>query len=186
MKKTILWLAGLSLAVLLPASIAGQTQNRVIEWSETRTSTAIVLDVLEIVDVKVAGNQVTIGRSFAAEDEWLRGLTFRVKNISAAPIIDIRMGITFPETQSGTRVLGLTLFNPELHRRASSNDPARLMPEEEIDLVLTDAQYMQLRRLVAGRSANQSLTKLRITPTVVVKFEGGAEVFGYFHRRQEE
>ena len=185
MQKTILWLTCLSLAVLSPTPVAGQTRSRLIEWFEVCPSSAVRTEVLEIVEVKAAGERVTLGRHFDAGEEWLRGLAFRVKNISAAPITDIRMGVTFPETKDGILVLALTLYNPELHRSAASDGSVRVLPGEEIDLVLTDAQYVELRRQSDGRVPHQSLNRLGVTPTVAVKFDGGAEVFGHFRGSQK-
>lgn len=185
MKKITLWLTCLSLAVLSPAPVAGQIRSRLIEWHEVCPPSAVPSDVLEVVEVTAGGERVAIGQPFDAGEGWLKGLTFRVKNISAAPVIDIRMGVTFPETKDEAQVLGLTLYNPELHRSASADGPARVPPGEEIDLILTDAQYVELRRLSDKRVANKSLTKLDVTPTVAVKFEGGVEVFGYFRGRQQ-
>ncbi len=51
---------------------------------------------VEVVAVQVKGEPVMPGRSFAADDDWLLGLTFRLKNVSDRPISYVEISLRFP------------------------------------------------------------------------------------------
>ena len=50
---------------------------------------------LEIVDIKVAGQSITSGHPFTANDDWLDTFTFRVRNPSGKTISLLGFGIAF-------------------------------------------------------------------------------------------
>ena len=50
---------------------------------------------VEVVAVKVKGEPVLPGRPFAADDDWLFGLTFRLKNVSDRPISYVEVSLQF-------------------------------------------------------------------------------------------
>ena len=51
---------------------------------------------VEVVSVRVNGEAVEPGQRFAAGDDWLRGLTFRVKNVSDKPLMFVGLNLRFP------------------------------------------------------------------------------------------
>lgn len=182
MKKIIVHqILGIVFCALLSIVSFGQKDNKVVEWSAHYTSSASRFEALEIVNVKVLGKSITVGNSFAAGDEWLKNLIFRVRNISGKPLIDMKMQVAFPEIGTNSSVLALTLFNPKLHNNLLSGAHEIVMPGEEIDLILTDAQYKELQKIIKKKE-NLSLTKLEITPTIVVKFQDGSNFFCWFRR----
>jgi hypothetical protein len=61
----------------LPSLVLAQQQDRVVDWQPVVIKSET--NVLEIVDIKIAGKSITIGRSFTADDNWLNALTFRVR-----------------------------------------------------------------------------------------------------------
>lgn len=185
--KSLRWLSGSVLLLLLPALVSAQTQKRMIVWLDYRAPAASTLEAIELIGITAEKEPETIGKPFDASDEWLKGLTFRVKNISGSPIRDLWIAVLFPEVvysdgiRSGT--LSLSLFNPDLHKNVSSPAARPLMPMEEIDLVLTEGQYkMIMRSSGAARIKIPSLTVVQLRLNVMVKFENAAEVFCSFPR----
>src|SRR4051812_5097274 len=79
----------------LPLLVYGQQSERVVDWLPIR----IKLNdrALEITDIRVEGKSITAGQPFAANDDWLETLTFRVRNISGKTVTIFGFGVAFPE-----------------------------------------------------------------------------------------
>ena len=126
-----------------------QGQERMVEWSAhplvkldqsaSTTRLANVKEAVEIVEVKVGNASITVGRSFLAGDDWLRGLCFRMKNVSGRPIIGARLSFSLPETLVDNNGLGFSL---EYGRGESTGIPSDeqeiVMPDEEFENLLRD------------------------------------------------
>ncbi|HVG33727.1 MAG TPA: hypothetical protein VM911_11620 [Pyrinomonadaceae bacterium] len=107
---------------------------------------------VEIVGVKTEGHAVNFGGAFAAREDWLKGLTLNLKNISDKPIvyiaIDVRVdGTVMPRRRSAvTMAYGQRPPGPA----GTPGSPAQrsIAPGESVEIVLTDALYDDLRTLV--------------------------------------
>ena len=95
-----------------------QTKNRTLQWAEIPisnrntvgspgTQVLAQIEVLEIKDISVAGKSITIGEPFAADDNWLTNLTFRVKNISDQSFTSIQIDMILPEIMPGGPLVSL-------------------------------------------------------------------------------
>lgn len=110
-----------------------------------------------VMDLSVKGEQHQINRHVrAADEDWLNGLTFKVKNVSKKNIVFIYASLVFPETKA---ILGRTFVfdllygaDPRLDVAPSTEKP--LKPEEAAEFVLSDASYGMVKRSI----------ELRITP----------------------
>jgi hypothetical protein len=54
---------------------------------------------IEIVKVKIKGKDIELGRKFLEGDDWLKGLTVAVKNVSGKPISRIELSLSFPRAE---------------------------------------------------------------------------------------
>lgn len=108
-----------------------------------------------VMDITVNGEQHQINRHItAAGEDWLNGLTFRVKNISKKNIVFIYASLIFPETkqilQGKTFAFDLRYgADPRLEAAPSTEKP--LKPEEAAEFVLRDAYYKNLKRAFEAR-----------------------------------
>jgi hypothetical protein len=158
-----------------------QAQERLVEWSahplvklDQSASTirlANVKEAVEIVEIKVGEASITPGRSFLAGEDWLRGLCFRMKNVSGRPIIGARLSFSLPETFVDHNGMGFSL---EYGRGESigipSDEQKVVMPNEEFELKFNDQQYLRHRQFVTSRSKLKSFNKITIG-TLFVKFD---------------
>src|SRR4051794_40838479 len=78
----------------IPFLVYSQQPDRVVDWQPVRLGSQA--RVLEIVDIKVDGKAIVIGQPFAAGEDWLDTLTFRVRNISGKSITILGFGVAFP------------------------------------------------------------------------------------------
>ena len=159
--------------MLLPAYVpAQQAQNRLIEqraipWGEP----------LKIVAVKVKGTPVEINKSFTADDDWLKGLTFTLKNVSNKPIAYAELDLMFPAPA------GLTVHGAVHHLRygrnrafpgaAGQNDSTRAIPPgETIDLSLSDTDVGGMVRPLLDHSGISAEVEKVIENIGSIFFEG--------------
>ena len=158
-----------------------QAQERMVEWpahplvkldqSASTTRLANVKEAVEIVEVKVGDAAITIGRSFLAGDDWLRGLCFRMRNVSGRPIIGARLSFSLPETMVDNNGLGFSFeYGRGLSTGIPSSEQKVVMPDEEFELKFNDRQFQRHRQFVTDRSKLNSFGKI-IIGTIIVKFE---------------
>jgi hypothetical protein len=101
-------LTALALMLVAAPTIFPQTQKKLVEWSKfpfgsgkesvgpnLRLSRQI--DAFEIEEVKVGGKTVIMGEPFSTDVNWIRDLTFRVKNNSNEQIMGIQITLVLPE-----------------------------------------------------------------------------------------
>jgi hypothetical protein len=85
-----------------------QAHNKLVEWTSrpigsnnervaAGTQLFQRLDSIEIEDVSAEGKSIAIGQGFAAEDDWLRSLAVRVKNVSGQQVSAIQVTLILPE-----------------------------------------------------------------------------------------
>ena len=63
---------------------------------------------VEVVSVRVKGEDVAPGRPFAADDDWLRGLTITVKNVSDKPLIFVGLSLRLPNAADKSKSAQMT------------------------------------------------------------------------------
>lgn len=185
LKRYALYFATCVISVLMgPMTVVGQAKVRIVEWpiyplgrinsSAEGNKRSPVTEALEIVDIKVESHSITIGQPFAAAEDWLKTLTFRVKNISGQPIIGVRMGFSLPETRIEKKGLGFSLeYGKGLSTGIPSDEQKVIGANEEFVLRFNDAQYQRHRAFVSERSVLPSFSRVWIGVTSV-KFEDGS------------
>jgi hypothetical protein len=170
--------------IVLVGTASAQPKDRIIEWPtypQGRISSAAeeiklspVIEALEIVDITVVGRSITVGQPFAADDDWLRSLTFRMKNISGQPITGARIFFSLPETKPETNSLGFSLeYGKGLSTGIPSDEQRVIMPNEEFELKFNEAQYERHRKFVSEWSKLPSFSKVWIG-VAGVKFKDGS------------
>jgi|GEM_PF-3230044 len=164
----------------LPFLVYGQQSDRFVDWHPVRLGSEA--RVLEIVDIKVDGKPIEIGQPFAAGEDWLDTLTFRVKNVSGKTITVLGFGVGFPELGvSGP----IPMFSVTYGDYKNTNPAARktFVADEEVDLKLPKDQLEGMRSVSTNTIGTHHLTRLTILPGVV-SFEDGSRVGGFSLRKQ--
>jgi len=180
-------------AVVLLSALAGASgpayaqQVRDRELRPAFDLTKIQMPV-EILAVKLNGKEVQPGEKVQGDDDWLRGLSFTLKNISDKPIAYVEVALRFPRPQgyvAYTLSHGVDLSRME--RRRESSPPA-IRPGETVDLVLTQGKYPGFLRILALGGAARSFDT---APYYVerVSFEGEPDIIwagGMLKRRDPD
>jgi hypothetical protein len=153
-----------------PAPASAQERGRIVE------ATAAVIrpeaQPLELVEIRAGGGAVDLGRPFQAGDDWLKGLTLRLRNISAEPISSLSVMMDLSEARRGGGALRV-----ELTHGASAGSGARpdgvgyLMPGSEVEVRLTGAEYERVRQSV-GEAGLARLSRAVLRSVRIEKADG--------------
>jgi hypothetical protein len=138
-------------ALVLVVQAQNNSLNLVEQRARVLNKKFIPKEPVEIVEVKSKGSKIKFGAAFITGEDWVKGLTLKVKNRSEKSIvylsIDLRVdGTTVPRRRSavtlsyGSRPTGQNVLEP------SSLRP--IAPGENVEITLTDALYDDLRSLV--------------------------------------
>ena len=169
-------LLGAFVVTLLSANaVFSQNKNRVVQWPEIITRVLNTpgsgfsqelaeIDALEIMDIAVGGKSITIGQSFAADDEWLKTLTVRVKNVSSLNISSVQMDLFLPEIMPGGPLVTLCFGCGGVGKGQT------IMPGEEVELKLV--LYSWLLDQINRKSSLSMITKAEIREFVYTLPDG--------------
>ena len=132
--------------LLLSAVCLAQDKTRIIGFPEEVKSGDFQKDEnqrtipcsvgVEIVEIKIKDQVITLDNSFIYEDDWLKYLTIRLKNISGKPISYISIIFHQPQTvyNGGRSSIGFMMkFGKQLWE-STSNEIKSIQPNEEIEL----------------------------------------------------
>src|SRR5258705_11638238 len=170
-------ICAVTITLSLPFLVFGQQQDRVVDWQPVLINSEA--KVLEIVDMKVAGESITIGHLFTANEAWLNTLTFRVRNISGKTIKHLGFGVAFPEINAHghTPMFSIKYYGAE-STKGDASPRKLLMPDEEIDLKLPEDQLELMRQISMKLTGTANLSKVNILPGLV-SFEDGSGIGGF-------
>ena len=117
---------------------------------------AIIQMPVEITAIRLNGKEVVPGEKIKGDEDWLRGVSFTLKNISDKPIAYVDIGLRFPRP-NGFVVYSLN-YGVDLSRgepRRESSPPA-IQPGDSLNLVLTKERYhVFLNILAQGEASNR-------------------------------
>ena len=143
---------------------------------------------VEIVSVKLKGSGVAPGQKIKGDDDWLKGVSFTLKNISDKPIAYVEVDLRFEPSQGEVRTIVFVLsygvdYSRGLSRSGSS--PLPIQPDQTVDLVLTDERYPNFLQML---SLGGKLRSFEVVPYSVgrVCFEDDPNIIwegGYLKRK---
>ena len=116
---------------------------------------------IQVVSVRFNGEAVEPGRPFLAGDDWLLGLTFRVKNVSDRPVSYVAISLRVPTAADrknkfsefvGPYRYGCPPGFPCLPESARSQE--EIMPGEMRDVAVAEGTYKGLTAALAQNGAS--------------------------------
>jgi hypothetical protein len=125
--------------------VAPQDEERVLAKESHRN------EPLRIKAIKGKKGAINVGEKFLDDDDWLKGLTFNVENISGKNIIYIELELDFPKANDDPPPLLFSIVygsRPLLDGTLAANAPPPIKPGEEIELSLSDSEHAPLRKLL--------------------------------------
>lgn len=116
---------------------------------------------IEFLKVESDGKTVKLNEKFAQENDWLKDLTIKFKNISDKPIVYVSMAVDFPETDStGKRMFHFLKYGVPLYAPPMPNDKKELLaPGDTAEVRLSPEEYTTLTDFLIQRHLLSDLTK---------------------------
>lgn len=146
--KSFCWLCIFLLLTSMLSSARGvvpQDQERMLAKLSNRN------EPLRIKAIKGKKGAINVGKKFLDDDDWLKGLSFKVENISEKNIIHIELELDFPKAKDDQPPLLFSIeygLMPLLDGTLAANAPPPIKPGEEIELSLSDSEHATLRKLL--------------------------------------
>lgn len=134
-----------------------------------------VKEPIEIVEVRSNGKVVHLDESFA-DDQWLKDLVIKFKNVSDKTITHLDFNLLFPETRESGLPLSYSLhyglFRSQQYQGALGMKELRPGDTSEVTLGLKD--YGQLKEALASRKDINDFTLVNLT-VAVAYFDDGMQ-----------
>jgi hypothetical protein len=161
-------LAMLASTLLAVNSTAQQDQERLLEKQVHQK------EPLRIKAIKGKKGDVNISKKFLDDNDWLKGLTFRLENISDKNIVFVRLEVEFPRSDDVPPLVFDLQYGAGLLPNDSppANPVIPIKPGEDVVLSLSDADYEALQHLLGGLKYPQSI-KHAILDINMVIFDDG-------------
>ncbi|MEK6405734.1 MAG: hypothetical protein AABN34_02085 [Acidobacteriota bacterium] len=146
------------------AEVVGQ-KRKVVDQGITYQNQPV-----ELVDLQINGKAANLSRGINADTEWLKGLSFKVKNLSKKRILKIDLFLIFPDTESNG---GRLLICP-MHYGVGLNDPGNvqgvepLKQNETAAFGVSDELYTELKRHLEERIPLGNVKHVRISLELIV------------------
>lgn len=148
-----------------------QNQRKVISGEGVRRDDH---DPVVITNIKVGSKDVDLNTEFDAEGEWLKDVSFKLKNKSSKNVTFVGADMYFPDTNNmGPMVLRPLRFGQWPGRPNPAYSPLLLKPTETIDVSI-GTEYAGLKKVLESRRPVSSIKKLTVRVYAVI-FEDGTK-----------
>jgi hypothetical protein len=173
---TVVWSSRTSVG-----SAAGQAREKTVE-----TIPPIFNEPVKLVGVKVGQKGVKFGEKFAGPHDWLKGASFRLKNVSGKSIVFIELDVNFPETRASGPEMSFRINLGRVPNINHQSAPLSVLPGGELDVDIDDKRYGGLVKFVQERHSISDIGKARVEVGFVVFDDGMAWGAGSFYRQAPE
>jgi hypothetical protein len=170
-------------ATLLPITIsAAQGQDRVVSkmWRKPAP--------LELKVIKTRKGEIKLDQKFVEEDDWIKGLSIVLENVSGKTITYVGVGLLFPRD---AEVFGkipplyhrlMYGHHPKAPEAALLNmPPLTLRPGESITVTLSDSDYSEITNNWRQLESSRSIKDLRLHLYEIFFDDGAGWVVGTWY-----
>jgi hypothetical protein len=158
--------------VLLFFSMVGiaQGQERTISKVSWRT------EPIKIVKLTTKGKAIELGKKFVEEDDWLRGLTLTVENVSNKLISRIELSLSFPRPEGPsetipTYTVGL-IYGRDPADTQDGQVQQQLIPHENADVKMLDVNLPFIKTDLESLGYPEKITLAEIRVESVTYIDG--------------
>ncbi len=139
---------------------AGQQQTRTLKsrvWDREPVKIVAVTNK--------SGRAITLGKGHLADDDWLRGLTIGIKNMTKKDILFVELELHFlrSEGSSDETITAFPIvFGTPPGMIGQTPSPAVLPPNENWHVSLSDQEYSKIGELLANTGYPKSIKDVEI------------------------
>jgi hypothetical protein len=128
---------------------------------------------IEIADIKVDGQSVSLDKRFRADDDWLGTLVFSVKNKSNKLILFASIRLQFPRPDGSREIpsiYDMSYGNPVLQTRRTTPQDTLLgiSPGETAEIRLSAQQFAALREFLSATKFPSSIENVELSISRII------------------
>jgi hypothetical protein len=157
-------------SIIRTVEAVGQTRERILKKGTFPD------EPMKVISIKVKGKTIESHKRFVEEDDWLKSLTIKLKNVSNKPIIFFEISLRFPATEEDpdgpqpSYVRDLKYGREPLMDAPALPDQVKpVMPNETVDITLTeeDREAIELSLIQLGFSADIKYVKMLLRTVII-------------------
>lgn len=163
---------------LLTLSGAGSQDGkraRVLE-KQVQPNELIEVTAVRMGESSSGKRDLKIGSPLLAGDDWVRGLTFRVKSNATKPITYLELELDVLKSEHSRDTVGIDLVYGRMPPLPGANNDApaakTINPGEEVELSLSDSQYDTFMELLRRNRGSTAFDKLQVRTGRIVFDDG--------------
>jgi hypothetical protein len=162
---------------------SGLGDDRIIE---KKSNSAIQNEPVEITVAKTKKGTVPFGRPFKDDDdEWTKGLTLTVKNVSSKNVVYIEIRFSFERPQDDANSAQPPLVHSLFYGTsapAPDSELKVLAPDDSVNMMLADETFESLKRALV-KVGYTKVKRLRVYLSQVIFQDGSMWLLGKWYRR---
>ncbi len=144
---------------------------------------------IDVTQIRVKAKAVKLGKEFDDGPDWLKHVTFRIKNKSDKVITFLQIDLDFPETEAvaGAIMMRQLFFGQRPDFKSTlRNPPLYLQPNETMEVSL-EKEYGDIKALIELKYPSvENINKLTIRTSDIVFEDGTLYAGGMFFRRNPD
>lgn len=127
---------------------------------------------VEIVGLRIGGKMAELseGVKVDAETEWLKGLSWEIKNRSNKNILSIDLFVMFPDTQANGPIFVCPMHygnDPKVATESAALEPL-LKPGDTARFAISDGMYTGIKKHIESRMSLAEVNHVRVRPELIV------------------
>jgi hypothetical protein len=126
---------------------------------------------VEIVGLRIDGKlaELSEGVKVGAETEWLKGLSWEIKNRSNKNILSIDLYVMFPDTQANGPIFVCPMhYGNDPKATAGSESVEPLKPGDTARFAISNGIYAGIKRHLESRMSLAEVNHVRVRPELIV------------------
>lgn len=165
-----LFLKLLGVIVFIPAIGFAQGQERIIDKISWRT------EPIKILKLRTKDKAIELGKKFSEEDDWLKGLTVTVENVSNKLISRIELNLSFPRPEGSSEEIPTYTVRMIYGREPSDTSEAeaqkQVLPGESVDVKLLEVNLPFIKEDLEKLGYPEKITRAQIMVDTVTFSDG--------------
>lgn len=165
-----MFLVSIGVIMSLPAHGFAQAQERAIGKTSWRN------EPVKIVKIKTKGKAVELGKKFQEEDDWLKGLTVTVENVTDKPIAQVVLELSFPRPEGPSETIPTFTESMIYGRDPSETSEAEaqklVLPGESVDVKLPEVNLPSIKAALEQLGYPEKTTHVQIMVDAVTFIDG--------------
>jgi hypothetical protein len=170
--RLIILVIAIGITSILFGNLTPQIQTAGQQQTRTLKSRVWDREPVKIVAVtSKSGWAIPLGKGHLADDDWLRGLTIGIKNMTKKDILFVELELHFlrPEGSSDETITAFPIvFGTPPGLIAQTPSPILLPPNENWHVSLSDQEYAKIGELLANTGYPKSIKEVEIITREVV------------------